>query len=353
MLLKRQDLLTGAPLTDQHSLGAPPERRLYSLRRTSAMQAHFPDGPNGSICFVGTGRDLYTGAYRDAPRECASERADIELTPDKRIARISNGRNDDVLAGFVGMRVSGELRSAFARDLREEVENTTLLFRLLDDLAGATFLSAAAWFSWFHGRLDEYEALLGVSAKLERGVEGLCISYTPGSPSILPDGRTNEAIAVHPVGPLPFSDDTYAWHDFALLDPPNQWRIRHSDLWFDGGMLRALIGFQDSAAVRGSADERRLFHEYRLTALIDPAGLILREIEVTPAILPFRTCLIAPDTAKAMIGHPIANFGALVPKILPGIAGCTHLNDVLRAMQDIVGMARTLFACDSARASTG
>lgn len=345
MLLHREDLLTGVPLTEQQSFGAPPERRRNSLRRTSALQAYFPAGPQGPICFVGTARDLYTGDQSAAPRVRASERVEIELTSRNRISRISDGRRDAMLAGFAGLRVSGELRKAMARDMPEDVANTSLLFRLLDDLAGASFLSLAAWFAWFDGRPDKLEQIAGAAAKLDRGVEGLCISYTPGSPSILPDGRSNEPIAVHPRGPLPFGTDPAGWHNFASIAPPNQWRIRHTDLLFEKGMLRALIGFQDSAAVPDTADQRQVFHEYRLEAVIEPEGLILREIAVTPAVLPYRTCLAAPDTAKAMIGRSVVEFGALVPQMLPGIAGCTHLNDVLRAMQDIVGMAQTLRAC--------
>lgn len=334
------ELMTGVPLSGQHSFGPPPPRRPGSLRRTTSLQAHFPDGLDGPIAFEARGRDLYTGNMPDAPRLCASEEATIFVSQGRRVVDIQAKRSNAALARLHGARVSGELRAAMSVALADDVAESSLLYRLLDDLAGATFLSSVAWFSWYAGRPEDLQPL---QAKLDRSVEGVCISFSPGSPSLTADGRSNEPIADHPDG-LPLFDpgDDHAWHPLADLAGPNFWRIRHSDLWLDADGLHAAVGFQDSAARPGTTLMRRLFHEYRLHAVIDPTDMTLRAIEVQPGILPYRTCLAAPATARNLIGLRVADFGAWVPDILQGTAGCTHLNDALRAMQDIAGLTASL-----------
>ena len=337
------DLQSGERLTNQVSVAAPPGRRQRSLRRTSSLQSFWPSGVRGPVAFVGRGRDLYTGLEGAAPRVWSDDQVEITLTLDKRIERIDASRQQAKLAKLAGKRPGGELRKQMAEDIADEVAQSTILHRLLDDLAGATFLAPGAWLAWLPGGAKEYEAILGPQSRLHRTVEGLCISYTPGSPSMTQEGRSNQAIADHPHRALPFrADDSLAWHEFACIEGPNLWRIRQMDLWLDNGLLHASAGFQDSAALANRLDQRAVFHEYRLTAVIDPEGFVLRAIDVTPGILPFRTCLAAPDTAKSLIGKPVSDFRRIVPAALPGIAGCTHLNEALRALQDLHGMANSL-----------
>lgn len=185
--------------------------------------------------------------------------------------------------------------------------------------------------------------MLGNASPFARSVEGVCISYQHGSPSMTKDGRANEAIMEQHHGPLPFRhDDPFAWHSFATLDGPNQWRIRRMDLWNEDGYLNASVGFQDSAALPNCTEKRLILHEYQLSALIDPKSLVLLDIQVSAGVLPFKTCLAAPSTALKLIGQPTTDFGRIVPATLPGTAGCTHLNEVLRGLQDIESMAVSL-----------
>ena len=339
------DLQSGEPLTNQVSIAPPPERRARSLRRTSSLQSFWPGGVRGSVAFVGRGRDLYTDLEGVAPRVWGEDQVEISLTLDKRIERIEASRHQARLVNCAGKRPGAELRKQMSEDIADDVAQSTILHRLLDDLGGATFLAPGAWLAWLPGGAKEFEAILGGQSKLHRSVEGLCISYTPGSPSMTKEGRSNQEIAVHPHGPLPFrADDPFAWHELAHIEGPNLWRIRQMDLWLDNGVLHASAGFQDSAALPNRPDQRAVFHEYRLTAVIDPDDFVLRDIDVTPGILPFRTCLAAPDTAKSLIGKPVSDFRRIVPAALPGIAGCTHLNEALRALQDLESMARSLRA---------
>lgn len=112
--------------------------------------------------------------------------------------------------------------------------------------------------------------------------------------------------------------------------------IRYTHLWPDGPMLRVATGFQDSAALPARRDRRMVFHEYVLNATVDPADMTLAAITVTAGSLPFPTCLAAPATAGALVGQPLAQFGTLVAVVLAGTGGCTHLNEVLRNLSDVM-----------------
>ena len=343
MTLYPGDLGNGERLTNQVSLGAPPDRRPRSLRRTSTMVCTWPAG---ATVILGRGRDLYTDVDVQSPRVWGSDEAVIAIKSG-RIESIEGPRLQAELASFAGLRPSRELREGMAKTIPDEMSRSTILHRLLDDAAGTNFMATGAWFQWLPGGISEYERLAGIRPLLERNVEGVCISFQVGSPS-LKDGQTNEDLANHPHLGLPFrADDPFAWHAFPPLEGPNHWRIRHMDLWRErDGLLHASAGFQDASALPHRTDERLIFHEYRLSATIDPDGLRLRDIEVTPGVLPFRTCHAAPAGAKHLIGESISDFRRLVPDVLAGGRGCTHLNEVLRAFQDIESLAASLTAIE-------
>lgn len=65
-------------------------------------------------------------------------------------------------------------------------------------------------------------------------------------------------------------------------------------------------------------------------------------LQVLPMILPFRECPGASVKATRMIGRNVAEFRSAVLETLPSTLGCTHLNDVLRALSDVPTLARLL-----------
>lgn len=307
------------------------------------MQSHWPSGLSGNIHIDGSARDLWTGGNDRAAHVVDQQRITFILTPDKRIADATADRHQSALASFAGLRPGGQLRKAATAHLPGEVAGGTLFYRLIDELGGASFMAGSAWFSWLPGGFEEYEAATGAPTQLHRSVEGVCITFQPGSAAMTADGRTNHVISSHPDAPLPFrNDDPAAWHDFADVAGANHWRIRYTDIWLENGKIRVRAGFQDSSALRDRTDRRLLFHEYLIDATVDPDGLILKDIAVQPGSLPFSTCLAAPATAAALTGRPIGAFGELAPALLAGTAGCTHLNEMLRSLRDVPAMAAIL-----------
>jgi hypothetical protein len=327
------------------TFGPPPPRRPGSLRRTASIQSFWPEELDGPVAMVGIARDLFTGDLTAAPQLVGNDRISATLSPDWRLLTIEASQRQEIISGFVGLRPSGDLRRAMAKTLPEEGARSTRLHRLLDDMAGGAFMAPAAWHSWLPGGVADYEKATGRESVVDRTVEGVCISFQPGSPAMTPDGRTNKAIADHPFQAFALNDaDPWAWHPFAEVRGPNQWRLRRIDLWRQDGLLHVDSGFQDSAEKRGRADGRILFHEYGLHATVHPETLTLLSINVKAAVLPFSTCLAAPATASHLLGQPLSTFRKTVPATLPGIKGCTHLNDMLRALQDVEAMAESLRA---------
>lgn len=298
----------------------------------------------GSLEIVGNARDLWTGDALDAPREVGHDWLAATLTPGGgTITGLSANRHGDVLAGIRGLRPGGQLRKAVAEALPDEPANSTLLYRLIDDMAGATFMSTGGWETWLPGGSEQYFAEIGLASMLGRSVEGLCVSYAAGSPAMTAEGRTNSAIAHRGLGRLPYATpDPLAWHRFADQEGPNQWRIRYIDLWLEDGRYHAEFGFQDSAARLEGPEFRALYHEYRGKAVIHPKSFVLEEMTLTQGSLPFGTCLAALGSGDKLVGLSLVEFRNTVLQMLPGAAGCTHLNDALRSLQDVVGMSSRL-----------
>lgn len=321
-----------------HAAQRLPPRRSGSIRRTISHQTIWKAGDMNSFTIIGRSRDLVTTAAGE-PRGIGEDAIEIRMSADGRILALDGSRRGDRLARFAGLRPGGELRKAMARDLPGEIQAETRLHRLLDDLAGATFMAVAAWYAWGDG-IAGHVARSNIVDPTHRPVEGVCLSYVQGSPSMTEDGYGIDDNADHPLGPPPFgADDPYGFHNLSQSDGPNHWRLRRTDLWDEDGALLVDAWFQDSSAIESDPEQRVIFHEYGLQARLDARSLDITSISVTPHVLPYVTCHAAPATAQALVGRNIGELRGIVPKLLKGAAGCTHLNDMFRALQDAAALA--------------
>lgn len=315
-----------------------PLRRPGSVRRTSSLQSIWTPSDENSYRIVGRARDLATGLNGE-PEILGENTVQAEIERDGRITSLTGNLHAERLERFTGLRPGGELRKALAAEMPEEQQRQTRLFRLLDDLAGAAFMSVAAWYAW-EGGIEGHAARTQAMSRTSRQVEGVCLSYVQGSPAMTEDGQGIDENADHPMGPLPIpAGDPFVFHPLVETEDPNQWRLRRTDLWREGDDILVDAWFQDSAGVQGDASRRVIFHEYGLIARFDAASLELRDISVTPFVLPYVTCHAAPLTAQALIGIDAGQFSNQVLASLRGTAGCTHLNDMLRALQDVAALS--------------
>lgn len=321
-------------------LGPAPLRRPQSLRRTSSVQAHGFESLHGPYLVVGHARDLYSGDDVSSTDTVAADTLRADISAERLISSIEASRCNDALGELVSVRLGGKVRKIMTQVIPEEVAQTTLLHLLLDDMVAASIISNAAPVAW--GMVPDIIKSESAQKKSAYDRTGTCISFTPGSRTLLPNGQANSKdVARIPVDVPIENGDPQAWHPWNKLEGPNQMRLRRMDLWKDGGMLQVDAGFQDSAAF-SHTEQRMVFHEYGLQATIEPDSFIVQRINVQTGILPFMECLQSAATAQQMVGQSLLNFRRSVPAQLPGVAGCTHLNDVMRSLQDVATMAEIL-----------
>jgi hypothetical protein len=80
-------------------------------------------------------------------------------------------------------------------------------------------------------------------------------------------------------------------------------------------------------------------HEYLVTASAGRGDLRLRSVVAEPRTLPFRDCPLASPNVDRLVGMPAGEAGSGVVDRLPGAAGCTHLNDLLRTFRFLPRLA--------------
>jgi hypothetical protein len=105
-------------------------------------------------------------------------------------------------------------------------------------------------------------------------------------------------------------------------------------------MIEIDASFQDSGTTPDGA--RACIHEYVVSAAARADNGSLARLHVDARVLPFPECPGAAAKAQAMIGQRLADFRSAVVETLPGILGCTHLNDVLRALAEVPALAGQL-----------
>lgn len=330
--------LAGTPLPDfAEPICAPhgttPPRRPGSVRRTMSIDVHWPEG------FARPGH--YLGRCRDARTDDPAQRPDLlaeaelrAVIADRTILSITAEPSPAGLPALVGARAGGHLRQALVEALPQEKAQGTPLHLLIDDLAGASFVSGWAYTRWH----DDWANLFADLPKPQ--MTGVCMGLRRGSPGLDEDGTAVPSDNVPRVEPLPNPADPHGWH--ALPDWPGMAfrRARRIDVWREGDAIAVEALFQDSAtAPDGGA--RLAIHEYLLHARIGPDGRLAR-LEATPGTLPYAVCRAAPANTVALLGVPARDLREEVLARLRRTAGCTHLNDALRALAEVEVLAAAL-----------
>lgn len=169
----------------------------------------------------------------------------------------------------------------------------------------------------------------------------ICTGFAAGASSLTPadmPDHINQSSAE--VGPLENPDDAAGWHAMPYQSGPQKRRARRIDLWREGGSIKVDAGFQDSGSNPNGG--RTAIHEYRVFAEIDDETGVLVSLQALPLILPYRECPGASVKATRLIGQDVRDFRNSVLITLPSTLGCTHLNDVLRALADVPLLAAAL-----------
>ena len=216
------------------------------------------------------------------------------------------------------------------------------LFQLLDDFAGASLVAGWIWSQWTNDWMAHARRTGAQSPAGRKGrMTNICTGFTEGASSLADDGSPQHIDqSSAEVGPLENPDDAAGWHAMPFQEGPQKRRARRIDLWREEELIKVDAGFQDSGSNPNGG--RTAIHEYRVYAEIDPVTEQLMALQALPLILPYRECPGASLKATRMIGKKVGEFRGLVLESLPSTLGCTHLNDVLRALADVPILAKQL-----------
>ncbi|MCU1401535.1 MAG: hypothetical protein JWN62_4644 [Acidimicrobiales bacterium] len=233
---------------------------------------------------------------------------------------------------------------------RAEIDSSTdarpgeLRYLLLDEIPVATLV---AGYSVLHatsrGDVDlDALANLRPAGPLLHG-PGMCAGYRVGGTVMTRLAIGKRAVVTGPdatsiIDPA----DVLGWHDMPPdlpSDCTRRWR-RH-DLWRDeSGVLRIDAFFRDSHMAPDGTET--IVHEYTVDAAIDPATMTVVACTATPRVLPFVECPEAAASARRIVGRTVIGLRPSVRADLTGASTCTHLNDMLRELEDAVTLAALL-----------
>ncbi len=290
---------------------------------------------------VGRARDYITPRSGDPAIVSAEDAFEAQIRPDRTILAIEAGPARSAIGRLVGERGGGRLRGVLAEVMPEERDGATPLYLILDDISGTSLIAGWAWSQWKPDWLASMrEAMQEPQLRaFMKSRENVCIGHLPGSSAFALDRR--DPTGSTPAPDLRRSDDPDGWHAFTVQDDVGFRRARRIDVVLDTE-IHIDAAFQDSASQPGGG--RAALHEYGIKVTADRQSMRVLAIAAEPRVLPFRECPSAVGNLARLIGSPLQELREAVLAELPGPAGCTHLNDAMRALAEVPALVRRLEA---------
>jgi Protein of unknown function (DUF2889) len=339
--------VTGSPVDPRRGTNAPtswtPPRRRGSVRRTTTFDSLRPDGLDGEIRQRGCGRDLWTSTSGGTQVVAAAELAVTTAYVDGPVVQsVELVPEADGLDALVGRRASTGFRAVV--DESVHAERGSLGYLLLDEIPAATLVSGfAVAAAAERGDVDLSKMRLAAASHPRLQVPDLCAGFRTGGTmlaSMDESGRT--PMLLGPVAwPVERPVDEWGWHEIDPLPPHAMRRRRRIDVFEDtgdhvsggDGHVRVDVFFRDShMSVDGI---ETAVHEYTVDAVVDRATMSVVSCEATPRVLPWRECPEAAASARRLAGRPVRGLRPEVRAQFVGPSTCTHLNDVLRGLEDV------------------
>lgn len=324
------------PQPPRQTAGAAPVRSPDSVRRTSSIDVTWPEGQGGDRHFLGRVRDYLTPANGGIGRALDTAEFRARLGGDKTIRSIEAEPAPAGLPTLVGVRGGNHLRMFIKETMPDLIARADPLYLVLDDISGTALVSPVAW-PHYHQNWDQLSRMRLTGEERERFFEGridVCWGLARGNSGVRADGPATSPPQAE-AGDLRNPADPQGWHELPETDEPHFRRARRIDVTRDRaeGIIRIEAAFQDSS--RRASGGRVAIHEYSLAATASLESGELIAIEAYPHILPFGECPGAVGNIQRLVGLPLSEMRQAVIELLRGTAGCTHLNDAMRALAEV------------------
>ncbi len=320
------------PTAPRTTANPVPKRPPGSIRRTTSIDVTWAEGAMGPRTMAGRARDMVASpGGGNVIRAEASMSAVIGF--DRSIMAISAEPEPAGLAKLVGERGGGHLRMALREVLPELLATASPLYLLLDDISGTSLISSWAITQWEGDWLERMKEFIPPEQLAKyQDREGVCWGFRPGSSALQERNQMSDSAMADALD-LRNPADPEGWHEFPVSDGMSFRRARRIDVWRETSSIGIEASFQDSAARREGG--RAALHEYVIRASMDPETLVITALEPEGRVLPFWECPGAINNARRVIGTPLPQIRDTVLAELRGPAGCTHLNDALRALAEV------------------
>ncbi len=289
---------------------------------------------------TGLARDLLTAADGNATVVATAEmRVVTDYTMGSLIRELDIDPPVERVDALIGARAGGGFRKVL--DLETGAERGSLPYLLLDDVPGATLVSGFAMTvaaDRGDAELEEFRARMAAGPRLQ--IADICAGWQTDGTLLnnLVDGRPPTLL-----GPVALAvlegEDPDAWHAYPRLPGDATRRARRIDVWRDDA-VHVDVFFRDSVMAPDGVET--VIHEYTVDVTVDPDTMTVTACSATPRVLPWRECPQAIGSAGRIVGVRVADLRPEVRAHLVGVSTCTHLNDVLRGLEDVDWLTRTL-----------
>ena len=305
---------------------------------------HVDVGPRGEwsspLAMEGAARDMRTGPIGgEGGSEHSSGRgaehgsvlAEVHVSAGFDVSRRLESLVTSPAAPWTEALIGARAGGGFRRHLEEVVppaESSSLLRQVLDDMPAAALISGYGLMRMAR-RNGHHPGTLMPAGALDRMTD-LCSGWRSGGTAVLSTaaGRGVPMQDCPPSPPLTNADPE-AWHAIGALELDWMRRRRCIDVEVrPDGAFSIWAMFRDTVG-EGGGDEVVL-HEYAVR--VGGVDGVVGAVEAEPRVLPFPECPAAADAVGALVGSEVRFLASVVPDTLTGIASCTHLNDLLRAL---------------------
>ncbi|MGE0878802.1 MAG: DUF2889 domain-containing protein [Acidimicrobiia bacterium] len=340
------------PLHGTHDpVSGTPDRAPNSIRRTTTIDMVRPDGVRRDLKLIGRARDIRTNAdgSLDVLDEAAID-AVVDYLDAVTITSIEASPWVDGLDKILGVSAATGFRAAVDGAIGELTVRGRPIYQLLDDVPVATLVSGyAVGFAGGHDNdgADDGRRMRQAEGMAALQVADLCAGFQAGGTIMKAreEGtRRNGGAVTGPVAPpLEHSDDPHAWHEHGAMTPDGMRRRRRIDLKRSATNPRHVEVdelFRDSHL--GDDGYETIIHEYVVRAIVDTSTMTFVHAEALPQVLPWYECPQAAASAQRLNGRPLNMLRPAVRAEFLGPTTCTHLNDTLRALEDVAYLIRSL-----------